>query len=116
LKDANEKVWNYDFTLILPSGRFSVCFPETRSNRKRGGKINLLLPDQIRRMEIGYIVPRIILVMRSTEMEKYYRFCSYWLQAAKKQALKDHAHYTIQELRKLEFQAHASWLEPLPET
>jgi hypothetical protein len=50
-------------------------------------------------------------------MEKYYRFFSYWLQTAEKQALKDHAHYnTIQELRKLEFQAHASWLEPLPET
>jgi hypothetical protein len=38
LKDANEKVWNYDFTLILPSGRFSVCFLETHNNRKRGGK------------------------------------------------------------------------------
>jgi hypothetical protein len=37
------------------------------------GEKNLLHPDQIRRMEIGYIVPRIILVIRSTEMEKYYR-------------------------------------------
>jgi hypothetical protein len=74
LKDANEKVWNYDFTLILPSGRFSVCFPETHNNRKIGGEKNLLHPDQIRRMEIGYVVPRIILVIRSTEMEKNYRY------------------------------------------
>lgn len=91
-------------------------FPSNTQQQEKRGKKNLLHPDQIRRMEIGYIVPTIILVMRSTEMEKYYQFFSYWLQAAKKQALKVHAHYTIQELRKLEFQAHASWPEPLPET